>query len=159
MEGPLLLEGPEAVRHAVLELALLARQTLNIYTPDLDPVLFDQQPFIDALRRLAIAHQHARARVIVRDPYRATKDGSRVVILARRLPSRIALRVPGPDYQEYSSGFVIVDNTHVLFDPAPGAYMARMTRGDRPRARELMTFFEEVWAHGHRHPDLRELRL
>lgn len=159
MEAPILLETPPSVRHAVLELTLLARQSLNIYTPDLDPVIFDQQPFLDALRRLAIGHQHARVRILLRDPHRAVKDGHRVITLARRLSSRIALRVPGPDHQDYSSGFLVVDDAHVLFDPAPDHYTARMTRADRPRARELMVFFDEVWAHAHRDADLRELRL
>ena len=159
MEGPLLLKGPQAVRHAVLELTLLARQSLNIYTPDLDPAIFDQQPFLDALRRLAIGHQHARVRILVRDPRRAVKDGHRVVLLARRLPSRMSLRVPGPDHQEYTSAFLVVDDAHVLFDASPDRYTARMTRADRPRATELMTHFDAVWEHGHAHEDLRELRL
>ena len=159
VEGSLSLDTPEAVRHAVLELTLLARQSLNIYTPDLDPVIFDQQPFLDALRRLAISHQHARVRILLRDPRRAVKDGHRVITLARRLSSRIALRVPAPDHQDYQSGFLVVDNAHVLFDPEPNRYTARLSRADRPRARELMVFFDEGWAHGHQHPDLRELRL
>jgi hypothetical protein len=159
MEGPLSLETPQAVRHAVLDLTLLARQSLNIYTPDLDPLIFDQRPFLDALRRLAIGHQHARIRILLRDPRRVVKDGHRVIALAHRLSTRIALRVPGPDHQDYGSQFLVVDDAHVLFDPAPDRYTARMTRADRPRARELMVFFDEVWAHAHRHPDLRELRL
>ncbi len=159
MESPISLETAETVRHAVLQLTLLARQSLNIYTPDLDPVIFDQQPFIDALRRLAIGHQRARIRVLVRDPRRVVKEGHRLLGLAHRLSSRISLRVPGPDHQDYGSAFVVVDDAHVLFDTTPDRYTARMTRADRPRARELMTFFDEVWEHAHRHPDLRELRL
>jgi hypothetical protein len=75
------------------------------------------------------------------------------------LSSKIALRVPGPDHQDYKSAFIVVDDAHVLFDTAPDRYAARMTRADRPRARELMAFFNEVWEHGDRPPDLRELRL
>ena len=70
-----------------------------------------------------------------------------------------AARWTGSSKNRQDWAFIVVDDAHVLFDTAPDRYAARMTRADRPRARELMAFFNEVWEHGDRPPDLRELRL
>ena len=82
----------EEYRDAVAELANRSRRNLCIYTPDLEPQLYDQDCFLEPVKRLVLARGHARVRVLISDPARAVREGNRFMQMARRLTSFIDLR-------------------------------------------------------------------
>ena len=47
-------------RAAVAEIATRAQRTLSIYTPDLEPKIYDQDSFLEPVKRLVLARSHAR---------------------------------------------------------------------------------------------------
>ena len=63
-----ILSNLEEYRAAVAEIATRARRTLSIYTPDLEPQLYDQDSFLEPVKRLVLARSHARLRVLISDP-------------------------------------------------------------------------------------------
>ncbi len=77
---------------AVAEIATRARRTLSIYTPDLEPQIYDHDLFLEPVKRLVLARSHARLRVLISDPGRAVREGNRFMMMARRLTSYIDLR-------------------------------------------------------------------
>jgi hypothetical protein len=63
-------------RATVAELATRAHRSLSIYTPDLEPLLYDQDSFLEPMKRLVLARSHARLRVLIRGASRASQTDS-----------------------------------------------------------------------------------
>ena len=70
------------VRAHVTAVTASARRALAIYTQDLEPLLYDHEPFLEAIKHLVLARSHARVRVLIADPMRAIRDGNRLVAMA-----------------------------------------------------------------------------
>src|SRR5471032_2478529 len=80
------------VREASLKVAKSAQRLLSIFTQDLEPLIYGEEPFLDAIKRLVLARSYAKVRVLLADPSRAMVDNNRFLALARRLTSCIDLR-------------------------------------------------------------------
>jgi hypothetical protein len=73
-------------RAAVAEIATRAHRGLAIYTPDLEPQLYDHDLFLEPMKRLVLARSHARVRVLISDPGRVVREGNRFLQMARGRP-------------------------------------------------------------------------
>ena len=99
--GRIAISGKDEFRLACECLAQQARRHLDIFTHDLDAPLYDQKPFLDALKDLVTTSRHAQVRILLQDNNRAQKEGHRLIELARRLTSAVEIRRPYDDYLEY----------------------------------------------------------
>jgi hypothetical protein len=77
------------VRDASLKVAKSAQRLLSIFTQDLEPLIYGEEPFLEAIKRLVLARSYAKVRVLLADPSRAMVDNNRFLALARRLTSCI----------------------------------------------------------------------
>src|ERR1700722_18191316 len=75
------------VREASLRVAKSAQRLLSIFTQDLEPLIYGEEPFLEAIKRLVLARSYAKVRVLLADPSRAMVDNNRFLALARRLTS------------------------------------------------------------------------
>ncbi len=66
---------------------------MSIYTPDLEPQLYDQTEFLDIVKRFVLGRNFAKVRVVLGDGSRLLRDGNRFVAMGRRLTSYIDIRV------------------------------------------------------------------
>lgn len=143
---------------ALAELLAETGSEIALYTRDLDPALLDVPSILDALKRIALSGRHAQLRIIVQDPRKAIADGHRLIALAQRLPSAIALRTPADERDlQYPSAFLINDRR---------GYFFRML-GNRPdgegstyapgRHAQLRALFDQVWERSVPSEDLRPL--
>ena len=67
----------EEMRAAVEAVASSAQRLMSIYTPDLEPELYDQNGFLDIVKRFVLARRFAKARVLLSDPTRLLRDNNR----------------------------------------------------------------------------------
>lgn len=144
---------------AAAALAGQARRSVDIWSRDLDPALYDRPRFLDAVRGLVLNHRHARVRAIVYDARAAVQRGHRLVELARELPSFIELRRPPPDYEEFPEAFLVADGRGLLRRPFADRWEATACFDAPLAARELLRFFDEAWAVSSPDPELRRLHL
>lgn len=149
----------EEIRAASVHLVAHARRTVHIYSRDLDPQLYDNDEFLDALRRFAISHRRAEVRIIVQDAGPAVRDGHRLIGLAQRLSSRIGIREPGPQHREYNAAFLVTDARGVIYRELGDRFDALASEDDRPRARQLIRYHDEVWEFGRTNPNIRVLGI
>src|SRR5271163_1779213 len=98
------------VREASLKVAKSAQRLLSIFTQDLEPLIYGEEPFLEAIKRLVLARSYAKVRVLLADPSRAMVDNNRFLALARRLTSCIDLRAMSPDYPASAGAFIIADD-------------------------------------------------
>jgi hypothetical protein len=140
-------------------LAGQARHTLLLHTEDLDPAVYDQEPLVDALSRLARSHSKARIRILIQNARRAVQQGSRLIELSRRLSSYIQFRRPAPEYRNCHESFLLADNSGYLYRPNPGRYEATANFHDPGKVNDWESYFLEVWARSEPDPEIRRLYL
>ena len=102
-------------RGAVAEIAKRANRSMSIYTPNLEPLIYDQDMFLEPLKRLVLARGHARLRVLISDPARVVREGNRFMQMARRLTSFIELRNVPPEFRDNPAAFIIADASAIAY--------------------------------------------
>src|SRR5258706_9571471 len=65
------------VRDASLKVAKSAQRLLSIFTQGLEPQVYGEEPFLDAIKRFVLARSYAKVRVLLADPSRAMVDNNR----------------------------------------------------------------------------------
>jgi hypothetical protein len=64
------------VQAATPRVGSATKRLMTIYTPDLEPILYDQPKFLDTVKRLVLASGYAKVRVLLADPARALYESS-----------------------------------------------------------------------------------
>lgn len=152
------LASAEDNRAAALEVAQSARRSLVLLSVDLDPFIYDQEPFLTAVRQLATGSRYASIRVLVQDSARVVREGHRLVELARRLSSFIELRKPHTDYSTLTETFLVADEHVVLYRTLASRFEG--IAGRNPLlAREKLKLFNQIWGKSEPDQELRGLKL
>ncbi|WP_050756062.1 DUF7931 domain-containing protein [Nitrococcus mobilis] len=147
------------VQQANVELTMNARRELHLYSPDLEPHLYDYPPFLSALRALAVSGGRARVHILVRDSTPAVSRGHRLIELARQLTSFIEIRRLAEDTRERLDAFLVVDRRAVVHRLYWMSYQGMASPDDPVLARALVKEFEALWETASSDPELRRLHL
>jgi hypothetical protein len=146
-------------QHATELMASQVQSTLDIFSRDLDPVLYAREPFLEALNALCHRNRKARIRMLVQDPTDAVRRSPRVVELARRLSSSIEIRQPHHDYRHYNEAFLIADGCGLIHRKFADRYEGAANFYAPIPAQRKLDFFTEVWERSQVHPEFRRLHL
>jgi hypothetical protein len=153
------LESRSELCAVTLALAEQARHTLLLHIEDLDPAIYDQGPFVDALSRLARSHSKVRIRILIQDARSAVQQGSRLIELSRRLSTYIQFRRPPTEYRDCHESFLLADNSGYLYRPNPGRNEAIANFHDPGKVNDWEKYFQEVWDRSEPDPEIRRLYL
>jgi hypothetical protein len=145
----------EEYRAAVSELATRAQRSLSIYTPNLEPLIYDQDCFLEPVKRLVLARGHARLRVLISDPARASRDGNRFMQMARRLTSFIELRNVPPEFRNNPASFIVADDRAIAYRQQASRWDGIVEFDDQSVVRRHLAYFDEVWVVSLIQPELR----
>jgi predicted GNAT family N-acyltransferase len=145
---------------AIAELLADARHEIAIYSRDLDPVLLDLPPILDAIKRVALSGRRARVRILVQEPRKPLADGHRLLALAQRLPSLIELRTPHEEHdRQYASAFLINDRRGYLFRTLASRHEGEGSTYAPGRHAQLREYFDQVWERSVPSEELRQLAI
>jgi hypothetical protein len=133
------------VRQASLQVAKSAQRLLSIFTQDLEPEVYGEEPFLEAIKRLVLAKSYAKVRVLLADPSRAVVDGNRFLSLARRLTSCIDLRSMSLEYPASAGAFIIADDKALVYRLQAARWDGISDMNDPAVSRRYLNFFDEVW--------------
>ncbi len=147
------------IRRVSLQLASQARKHLSIFTPDLEPALYDQQKCLDALTKLALSSARAQIRILLVNPDTAVKQGHRLIELARRLTSRFEIRCPGEDFKDEGMNFLLADGLGYVYREPGRPHQARACFNQPREVQRLQGYFDEIWETGVPDTELRRLYL
>ncbi|MDE2294596.1 MAG: hypothetical protein KGL36_03950 [Gammaproteobacteria bacterium] len=151
-----ILSTMEEVREASLQVARSAQRLLSIFTHDLEPMIYGEEPFLEAIKRLVLARSYAKVRVLLADPSRAMFDNNKFLILARRLTSCIDLRTMGPEYPASAGAFIIADDRALVYRLRIDRWDGISDMNDPAVVRRYLTFFDEVWSMGMQESQVRQ---
>lgn len=140
-------------------LAEQAKRGLMLLTPDLEPAVFDQQPFLDAISALARQHRDAYFRILLLDSRRILQHGHRLIELSRRLSPNIEFRRPPPDYQDTGKTFLVCDDAGYFFRPLASRYEGTANFNNPGEVARLKKYFMELWGRSEADSELRLLHV
>ena len=147
------------VREASLKVAKSAQRLLSIFTQDLEPLIYGEEPFLEAIKRLVLARSYAKVRVLLADPSRAMVDNNRFLALARRLTSCIDMRSMSPEYPASAGAFIIADDRALVYRLQADRWDGISDMNDPPNARRYLHFFDEVWQTSMQEAQMRQMLM
>ena len=149
----------EDVRAAVVETTKLANRSLSIFTHDLESQIYDHDDFLETLKRFILARSFARVRVLIADPNRVIKTGSRFVTMGRRLNSYIEFRNVKPEYRTHAEAFFIADEHALVFRARAESWAGMSDTYEPAVARIYLSTFDTIWNACEIEPELRQMQL
>ena len=148
----------EAQAHA-LALLQQSRNSLCLYTPDLEPWLYNHSSVQDACTRFLLASPKNRLRILVRDVSRPVKQGHRLLNLAQRISSNLHIRRLNPDHPSEDIAYLLADARGLLLRAHPEDYAGYALYNDPGRVRLQQAQFDQAWDISVLDPDLRSFLL
>ena len=148
-------------RDAAISLAEQARFSLNIFSRDLDPRVFDNAEFERCVFKLARTHRSTDIRILVCDSTLAVSQGHCLIRLAQKLTSSVHIHNPATEHRRELSTFMLVDGTGLLYRPQSTSrnYEALVNFMSPQRAGELHDFFNEMWERSTPDSQIRRLYI
>ena len=139
------IDNSEACRLAALSMVRQAARSIDIVSRHLDPQMYDNRDFCEAVSQLITSSRRARVRALVRHTEPVVKRGHRLVALSQRLSSFIEIRVPAREFDEYNGAFLIVDGAGVIYRTLSDGFEATVNFNSARTAQELSRQFESMW--------------
>lgn len=136
----------EEMRDAIVRTAREAKRKLSIFTPDLEPEIYDDSDFFDVIEQLVLSRPYSRIRVLIADPSRAIQHGNRFVHLGRRLNTHIEFRHVREDWRMHAESFCIADRKALVYR-LQAAQWEGIADLDAPTIAKLYRrMFDQIWA-------------
>lgn len=133
---------------ASVDLITAATRSIEIFSPDLEPDIYNRPEWLERLGSFLTAHSKTRARILTQSTRRAITDGHGLIELSRRLSSHLQIRKTAPEHKDHVESFLIVDGASYLWRPNSALYPVSRASKDRAGARKLLSFFDHAWEHG-----------
>jgi hypothetical protein len=138
----------EEMRAAVDAVAASAQRLMSIYTPDLEPDLYDQNAFLEIVKRFVLARRFAKVRVLVSDSNRLLRDNNRFIAMGRRLTSCIDIRPVIGASRQRAASYVIADDRAIAYRVHADRWDGVADLNNPPVARQYLDEFDEIWHSG-----------
>ena len=136
------------------------RQQLLVYTHRLNPAIYNQVCFVDAVRQLIIRHANTRIRILVTDTEELARGGSRLVQLAQAMPSSMEIRKRAEEFSGDQRSFLLADHSgFILRNLWNELNNARLDYNSPYSVRNLADEFMTAWEQSEPDPALRRLSL
>ncbi|MCS6948007.1 MAG: hypothetical protein NZM12_10365 [Steroidobacteraceae bacterium] len=139
------IDSLEELRDVINELARGAQRLLSIYSPDLEPELYDQTPFLDIVKRFVLARNFAKVRVLLTERTRMLRDGNRFVAMSRRLSSYIELRLVAPPQGLRVHSYAIADDRAIVLRLRGEDWRSVADLANPTAARLQLADFDALW--------------
>lgn len=139
----------EEMRAAVDAVAAGAQRLMSIYTPDLEPDLYDQNSFLEIVKRFVLARRFAKVRVLLSDSGRLLRDNNRFIAMGRRLTSCIDIRPAvapmSPRTNGHPGAYLIADDRAIVYRVHLDRWDGIADLNNPPVARQHLDEFDEIW--------------
>ena len=158
--GLLRIDQPSMLQLAVSAMATQASRELRVLTPDLEPVLYDQAPFLDNVTRLAIDRRgRLPVRILLIDAEPALTRGHRLIELSRKLSSAVQIQAVPAELAEQCDQYLLADDSGYCLRRSAAPNAALVDFNATAPVRRMQRGFEQLWAQAEVHTGLRRLHL
>lgn len=148
----------EEMRSAFNRVAASTQRLMSIYTPDLEPQIYDQTEFLDIIKRFVLGRNFAKVRVVLGAKARMMRDGNRFIAMGRRLTSYIDIRILHEQVPQRAASYIIADDRAVALRADRRSWSGVADFNNPPIAGIHLADFEAVWTANQPKPLLRSVR-
>lgn len=152
-------DGVDAVRSHTLALLQQAQHGLCIYSPDLEPWLYNHSCIAKACSALLLAHPKKSLRILLHDTTRITREGHVLLALSQRLSSRCSIRKVNSEYDYADGAWLIADNCGLLVRKTQQLSHAVVHYNDPARVLQSQRLFNTMWDVSQSDVNLRSMPL
>ncbi len=132
-------------RIAVDTAAASAQRMISIYTPDLEPDLYDQSAFLDIIKHFVLSRSFSKVRVLLVEPARVMRDSNRFMAMGRRLSSYIDIRYAAEPAAQRASAYLIADDRAIVYRLRTDTWDGIADFNNPAVARRYLNEFDTVW--------------
>jgi hypothetical protein len=157
--GVITLDSVDTLREQAIWLGQQAQRQLTLFTPDLEPALYDNDDFVSAALDLIKRSKHTQVRILTQDTRHAQECGHGLLKLLRYGSPQFQLRKLTVDVDHRDLAYLISDDKHLLRRQSSKAYQGLCYTHDRARARDQLEDFDLLWNAAIIDPNLRNFTL
>lgn len=150
------IETRDDCQQLTLAMAKQAKRSLNIFSHDLEPALYNSPSFYEAARSVIGADTNSLIRILVYDISGTINKGHRLLELASRLSSRVQVRKLT---KKYHHAFMIADSIGVVDRRRAERYEGSANFNAHGWAQNLQIFFNGVWDQSSRASEIYSLKI
>ncbi len=157
-ENDIHLSTTEDVRESITALSASALRSIKIFTPNLEPQLYDNDGLREKLLAFIRGNRHAQINILVEDTTLATRNGHQLLRLAQQVTSSVQIRQMPEEYQHTDMSFLIIDQSCFIYKPNTHEQMAIQSEC-KHRANKLDDFFSLTWEQSEVDPASQSFRI
>ncbi|VAW50374.1 hypothetical protein MNBD_GAMMA05-1395 [hydrothermal vent metagenome] len=153
------IDTAEENKIAAISLVKQAHDSIDIFTQDMDAMIYNNSEFEQSIFELARKHPNTRIRILAQDSKKAAQNGHCLIRLAQSLTSSVFIHTPSRKYKDEQSAFMVVDKLGLLYriTTSNQNYKASVNFMAPRRAGKLCDFFNEAWEQST--PDIQTRRI
>lgn len=159
VENDVRFDNVETAKNLLADIFADTLRSVQIYTPDMEPALYNDPQLMDALLAMVRGNRHARIQILAQDTGSARHRGHALLRLAHNLTSAIDVRIPAEEYREAGLGFVVVDNRSFFYRPDVSVMNGIYNQACKVRAGKLTEIFTLIWEHAQEDVETRRLSI
>ncbi|PCJ37059.1 MAG: hypothetical protein COA75_04725 [Cellvibrionales bacterium] len=153
------LDSIEDFRNQASIFAQRAQRQVRIFSPSLDPAIFDNDELRASLFNFASQHPYAEIHILIQNPQSLVQNSHRLLHLSHRLPSRVQIRTLKPDSKTSHTEFMLTDKAGILYKQSLNRYTGYAVYWSPLDATELANEFDALWNASEPNPELRNLTM
>jgi len=153
------LSSIEDTLDAVVDMVDMTHRRISIFTPDLEPGVYNEERFLEAVKRLTLGKPFARIRVLISSPEHLVRNGNPFVQLARRLSACIEFRNVDEEFRHHREAFLIADEAALVYRVDASKWEGIADSNEPAVARRYLGMFDEIWNASRVEGEVRELRV
>jgi len=152
-------EGRDEAKALVLEMAQQAKHQICILGREIDPVLFNQQAFIDSVSALARRSPRTEIRILVHNTISNVQNDHQLIPLAQHLSSSIHIHNTATQHHDLQKTVLLIDDFAYLSCPRSTQYQGSACLYDRLVVRQFQHEFDELWQQSSPDVTIRRLHI
>ena len=153
------LHSADEFRNAASVITTSILRTIHIFTPDLEPEIYDTQDFLDNVLELCRGNRYASVKILVKDSSSAVKRGHGLIRLAQKLTSAIEIRNPVDEYLTINHAFMVTDSKSLMYRQELDSYKGFYNLDCEFRSKKLEELFNTAWEHALPDIETRNLHI
>ena len=108
-------------------------------------VAYDQNGFLEIVKRFVLARRFAKVRVLLSDSGRLLRDNNRFIAMGRRLTSCIDIRPAVSGSKQRACAYLIADDRAIVYRVHSDRWDGVADLNNPPIARQYLDEFDEIW--------------
>jgi len=158
-EDPIKVETRQDNADAALAIVKQCKLKLAIISKELDPFVYDQPEFVEAVRQLALKGRNVDIRILAFEPELIVRRGHKLVDLAGKISSYIDIRKPSSHYKSFNEAVLIADEVGYLFRESADRYKGTLNFNGRRESKYMLDVFNTMWETAKSDPNFRRMHI